>query len=247
MVPLPSAKALYHQLSLHIRSTVERMCRVLYARTSGARLPLAIVLAGILVSFSYACSDGRVVKEKIGLNIDSAHTMLTREVDMLISDSGMIKYRLISETWYIYDRSDRREWYFPDGLKMHSYDSLSMGETLISADTAHYYTQLQEWVLIGNVKIRSLNGDQLHTSKLHWQQDQRKVYSNDTTYFLTEGKELRGNRFEAKDDLTQYSIYNNSGTFEVSDQENPDLASPAPSNPSTTQSSATVDASQAEP
>lgn len=194
------------------------------------------MLAGIVLSISQACSNGKVVQENIGLNIDSAHTMLTRGVDMLISDSGMIKYRLISETWYIYDRSDRREWYFPNGLKMHSYDSLSTGETLISADTAHYYTQQQEWILIGNVKIRSLNGDQLHTAKLHWQQDQRKVYSNDTTYFLTEGKELRGNRFEAKDDLTQYSIYNNSGTFEVSDQNDPALAPTAPSSSSTTQS-----------
>lgn len=200
-------------------------------------MPIAMVMCGMLLTLSYACTDGRVVKENTGLNIDSAHTMLTKQVDMLISDSGMIKYRLLSETWYIYDRPDRQEWYFPDGLQMRSYDSVSMGETLISADTAHYYTQQQEWVLIGNVKIRSLNGDQLYTPKLHWQQHERMVYSNDTTYFLTNGKELRGNRFEAKDDLTQYSIYNNSGTFEVSDQ---DGFSPTPTTTATTSSQAST-------
>lgn len=141
--------------------------------------------------------------------------MYTRDVDMLVSDSGLTKYRLVSKTWFIYDREDRKEWVFPDTLTMWSVDSLHPGNKLVRADSAIFHVPEDEWELIGNVRIHGLHGEKLYTPRLHWQRRDKKLYSNDSTYFYTNGRELRGNRFEARDDLSQYSIYNNSGNFEV--------------------------------
>lgn len=173
---------------------------------------LLVTLGFVLLS---ACSKPKVERQHIGLNIDSAYMMYTKDVDMLVSDSGLTKYRLTSPVWIIYDREDRKEWLFPDSLRMWSVDSLQPGNQLVAADSAIFYVPQEEWVLIGNVRIHGLKGEKLYTQRLHWQRREKRLFSNDTTYFYTDGKELRGNRFEAKDDLSQYSIYNNSGNFEV--------------------------------
>lgn len=162
-----------------------------------------------------SCAKDKVEKKHTGINIDSAYMMYTRDVDMLVSDSGLTKYRLVSKTWFIYDREDRKEWVFPDTLTMWSVDSLHPGNKLVRADSAIFHVPEDEWELIGNVRIHGLHGEKLYTPRLHWQRRDKKLYSNDSTYFYTNGRELRGNRFEAHDDLSQYSIYNNSGNFEV--------------------------------
>ncbi len=165
--------------------------------------------------FSSSCSQGKVERQALGLNIDSAYMMLTRDVDMLISDSGQTKYRLLSPVWIVYDRPDRKEWVFPDSLRMWSVDSLKPGNRLVAADSAVFYVPREEWVLMGNVRIQGLKGEKLYTQRLHWLRQEHKLYSNDTTYFYTEGKELHGDRFEAKDDLSQYTIYSSRGKFLV--------------------------------
>lgn len=150
--------------------------------------------------------------------MDTAYMMLTRDVDMLVSDSGLTRYRLIAPVWLVYDRPDRKEWVFSQGLKMWSVDSLQPGNELVSADTAYHFTDREEWLLIGNVRIHGLRGEKLYTSRLHWLRKQKRLYSDDTTYFATEGRELRGSRFEAADDLSEYSIYNNSANLLVQER-----------------------------
>lgn len=162
-----------------------------------------------------SCSSGKVEREHLGINMDSAYMMLTREVDMLVSDSGLTKYRMTSPAWIVYDREDRKEWFFPEGLKMWSVDSLRPGNELVTADTVIFRVPEEEWVLIGNVRIHGLRGERLYTPRLYWQRRDKRLYSHDSTYFYTEGRELRGSRFEAADDLSWYSIYNNRGNFEV--------------------------------
>lgn len=178
--------------------------------------PIAFVLLSLL---GMACSDGKVERKTLGLNIDSSHMMLTRNVDMLISDSGQTKYRLLSPIWIVYDNADRKEWLFPDSLRMWSVDSLRPGNQLVSADSAIFYVPREEWVLIGNVRIHGLKGEKLYTQRLHWLRSEHKLFSNDTTYFYTDGKQLHGNRFEAKDDLSQYVIYNSRGDFRIKEEE----------------------------
>lgn len=170
-----------------------------------------------LIGLGMACSKPKVERQDLGMNIDSAYMMLTREVDMMISDSGQTKYRLIAPLWIIYDRSDRREWIFPDSLRMWSVDSVKPGNRLVAADSAIYNLSREEWILMGNVKIDGYKGEMLYTQRLHWLRGEKRLFSNDTTYFYTEGKVLHGNRFEAKDDLSQYTIYTTRGDFRVQD------------------------------
>lgn len=182
---------------------------------------LTEVLTSIIIALLLcmgSCSKPKVERTQLGLNIDSAYMMLTRDVDMLVSDSGQTKYRLKSSLWIIYDRPDRKEWLFPDTLRMWSVDSLKPAMQLITADSAIFYVPREEWVLIGNVRIHGLKGERLYTQRLHWLRSEKKLFSNDTTYFYTEGRELHGDRFEANDDLSRYTIYKSRGDFRVEER-----------------------------
>lgn len=165
-----------------------------------------------------SCQKKRVDTASLGLNIDSSYMMRTEGIDMLVSDSGVTKYRLLSPMWLIYDNKDKQEWLFPLGLKLEGYDTLRPSEVLIVADTARYLPQREEWELWGNVRIHGPRGERLYTPRLFWLKAERRMYSDDTTYFRTEGRELHGDRFNARDDLSSYSIYNNRGSVEYEEE-----------------------------
>lgn len=189
-----------------------------FALTPAVRAVLFVGLGAMLSIGLLACQKKKVETAALGLNIDSSYTMRTEGIDMLVSDSGVTKYRLLSPMWLIYDRSDRQEWLFPLGLKLEGYDTVRPSEVLITADTARYLPQREEWELWGQVRIHGPRGERLYTPRLFWLKGERRMYSNDTTYFRTEGRELHGDRFDARDDLSQYSIYNNRGSVEYEEE-----------------------------
>lgn len=207
--PLPKPQQQSKSLRSQLTAEPERLFALFFRATSIGLLYLILVAS---------CGKPRVEREKLGIDMDTAYMMLTRDVDMLVSDSGLTRYRMVTPLWLIYDRPDRKEWVFNQGLEMWSVDSVQPGNELVTADTAYYFSDREEWLLIGNVRIHGLKGERLYTPRLHWLRGQRRLYSDDTTYFATEGKELRGSRFEASDDLSEYSIYNNSANLLVQEQ-----------------------------
>ena len=101
---------------------------------------------------------------------------------MLISDSGITRYRLVSKLWLIFDKAKEPYWFFPKGLYVEKYDTLFHTEGFIKADTAYNYSRKHLWKLVGNVKIVSLQGSKFETSLLYWDQREAKLYSDKFMY-----------------------------------------------------------------
>lgn len=176
-------------------------------------LAIVLSLAGL-----GACGQKKVEIRNLEIDTTSMYTIRTEQVDVLISDSGQVKYRLISPLWLIYDESDPKYWLFPDGLRLEGFDSIQSSEIFIEADSAVHRVEQEEWVLYGNVRMHGTEGRRLYTPQLHWLKRERRFYSNDTTYFFTQGRELRGDHFSARDDLSSYSIYRSRGDFDYKDK-----------------------------
>lgn len=218
--PGPRAKVGTAHQSIKLQSASLRgVLWCLFASIGRTRQFLSLALCIVIGVGTLSCNKKKFDMAKLGLNIDSSYMMRTEGIDMLVSDSGVTKYRLLSPMWLVYDNKDKREWYFPQGLKLEGYDTINPSELLILADTARYIPDVEEWQLWGNVRIHGPKGERLYTPRLYWLKKDRRMYSNDTTYFLTQGRELHGERFEAKDDLSTYSIYNNSGSVEYEEQD----------------------------
>ena len=184
---------------------------------------LLFIFCSLFLSLG-ACSKKKVEVKNLAVDPDSLYTARMVALNTLISDSGLIRYRMTAPELLIYERSERNEWVFPRGLILRPYDLKSGSQVFIKADSAIRRPLKEEWELIGHVHVQGPAGQRLKTQRLFWLRSEQRLYSDDTTYFVTNGKELRGSHFNAKDDLSWYEIYDNKGSFDY--DENKSSAQP---------------------
>lgn len=152
---------------------------------------------------------------------DSLPDMRTIGVTTLISDSGMIRYKIITAEWLIYSHRNPPFWAFEKGIYLEKFDSIFHVDASIKADTAYYYEPKKLWELRGNVHIQSQRGDKFETQLMFWDQDKEKIYSDKFIRIEQVDKVLTGYGFESNQQMTEYQIYNNTGIFTVEDNPAP--------------------------
>ena len=145
-----------------------------------------------------ACSGGEKNLAEAITERDSLPSMKTLGVTTLISDSGITRYKIITEEWEIYDKKNPPYWAFEKGVYLEKFDSLFHIDASIKADTAYYYEKKKLWELRSNVHIRSQRGDKF-------------------VRIEQEDKIITGYGFESNQQMTEYQIYNNTGIFTVED------------------------------
>ena len=164
-----------------------------------------------------SCNKQKELAEAIKDN-DSIPDMKTLGVTTLISDSGMIRYKIITAEWLIYNDVDTPFWAFEKGIYLEKFDTLFHIDSSIKADTAYYYEPKKLWELKGNVHIRSQRGDKFDTQLLFWDQREEKIYSDKYIRIEQPDRILTGYGFESNQQMTEYQIYNNTGVFAVEDK-----------------------------
>ena len=178
---------------------------------------IAAFLAAIMFVLFPACSgQDKNLAEAISEN-DTLPSMRTLGVTTLISDSGITRYKIVTEEWEIFDKKNPPYWAFEKGVYLEKFDTLFRIDASIKADTAYYYDKKKLWELKGNVQILSQKGDKFHTELLFWDEKKEKVYSDKFIQIEQEDKTIRGYGFESNQDLTEYEIKNTTGIFTVED------------------------------
>lgn len=148
---------------------------------------------------------------------DSIPTMRTTGVTTYISDSGLIRYKITTPEWLVYNEVDTPFWAFEKGLYLEKFDTLFHIDASIKADTAYYTEPRKLWELRGNVHIQSQNGDKFDTQLMFWDQKNERIYSDRFIRIEQPDKVLTGYGFESNQQMTEYRIFNNTGIFTVED------------------------------
>ena len=164
-----------------------------------------------------ACSGGKTEVVEGYENVDTLPSMYTCDVNTLISDSGITRYRIEAPLWYMYEGENTEEpyWYFPQGIYVEQFDTLFVTETMIEGDTAIYYKKPQKWRLTGNVHIENTEGKKFYTQQLYWDQKAREIYS-DSAIRIIDGEEvIEGVGFKSNEQITKYVILRTTGIFTV--------------------------------
>ena len=143
-------------------------------------------------------------------------TMLTRDVETLISDSGVTRYRIVTPIWYVYDEVEEPYWRFPEGLNLNKYDNFFRTEATVRADSAIYLKRKQTWQLDGNVSISNVMNEKFLTQQLFWDQRTHKLYSDSFIHIERTDRVLEGYGFESNESMTTYTIRKPSGIFPTS-------------------------------
>lgn len=179
---------------------------------------MLMVLLVLVGSILLGCKR-RDVKMKTGAILDRKNVAVLQATDVntLISDSGIVRYKIIAATWQVYDKADTPYWEFPDGIYLERFDIDLQPDATIEADYAYYDEPAQRWTLRGNVKAVNLEGEQFETPLLFWDQKSESVYSDSSIVITREHSIIKGVGFRSNQSMTQYTILRPTGSFPIKD------------------------------
>ncbi len=182
-------------------------------------LSITIAVGAMVMLVLFSSCSGR--KKELGEAIterDSLPVMDTRGVVTLVSDSGIIRYRVNAEEWKVYDRKSPSYWAFEKGVYVEKFDSLFQVEASIEADTAYYYDKQKLWKLMSNVHIRNLKGEKFDTDLLFWDQNKKKVYSDRQVRIEQPDQIIYAVGFESDEQMTKYKFFKTNGIFYIDEE-----------------------------
>ena len=176
-----------------------------------------IIIGALLATMILSCEEQ---KEHIAPPIyerDSVSVMTTYGVNTLISDSGVIKYKIVTERWDVNTVKNPSCWTFEKGVFFEQFDEKLHVEAYIQADSAWYYDQKKLWHLRGRVRIRNNNGLLYESEELFWDGLRHELYSNVFSKVTTPERSMEGTYFLSDERMTHYTVSNSKGSFERSD------------------------------
>lgn len=192
-----------------------RLNDVVYHRNTNITIALGVMVMFLLFS---ACSGRKKELGKAITERDSLPVLDTRGVTTLISDSGITRYRIVTEEWLMFDRKNPPYWAFEKGVYLENFDSLFQVEASIKSDTAYFFNKEGLWKLMGNVHIQNLQGEKFDTQLLYWDQNKQKVYSDKFIRIEQPDRIITGRGFESNQQMTVYTIHKPEGIFYLDDE-----------------------------
>lgn len=149
---------------------------------------------------------------------ETTPTMTTDSVRTLVSDSGITKYRITTQTWLMYEEAKKPFWRFPDGLLLEQFDSVFNVAASIICDSATYFKDDQLWRLDGNVNIETVKKEIILTNQLFYSQRKNEIYSDSFVHIEQNNRIIEGYGFISNDRMTTYSLDSVSGIFPMERQ-----------------------------
>ncbi|WP_410524360.1 LPS export ABC transporter periplasmic protein LptC [Prevotella sp. AGR2160] len=160
---------------------------------------------------------------------DSVDVMTSYGVNTLVSDSGVIKYRIVAERWTVNEVKNPSRWSFEKGIFMEAFDENFHVYSYVQADTAYYYDQRKLWNLRGRVRILTKDGLRFASNEIFWDMNSHEIYSFSFSRLVTPDRTLQGTYFKSDEQMTKYVVSNTRGSFSRSDFEDAGGSQPAPS------------------
>ena len=177
------------------------------------RLALSIIVLVLLLTGFVACQE-QVEHTALAINDrDSVPVMVSWGVNTLISDSGVIKYRIVTERWEVNQAKRPSRWTFDKGLFLEQFDEKFHVQGYIQCDTAYYYDQQKLWELRSRVRVLTKDGLRFRSEQLFWNEAEHVLYSHVYSKLITPERTLQGSYFRSDERMTKYYVSNSRGSF----------------------------------
>ena len=192
------------------------MCEIV-KRKRWCRMALPILLAFQFSLLMISCDEAQEHTAPAIYDRDSVSMMVSYGVNTLISDSGIIKYKIVTERWDVNVVKQPSRWTFEKGVFFEQFDQNFHVEAYVQADTAWYYDQQKLWHLRGRVRIRNSNGLIYQSEELYWDGLKHELYSNVFSKVTTPERTLQGTYFRSDEQMRHYTVSNSKGSFMAED------------------------------
>ncbi|HCN53545.1 MAG TPA: LPS export ABC transporter periplasmic protein LptC [Prevotella sp.] len=174
----------------------------------------------MFVLFFASCEEQKEHTAPAVFPRDSASVMTSYGVNTLISDSGIIKYRIVTERWDVNTVKNPSRWTFEKGVFLEQFDEKFHVQSYIQCDTAYYYDQMKLWELRGRVRILTKDGIRFSSEQLFWDENKHELYSHVFSRLVTPDRRLQGSYFRSDEKMTRYFVSNTKGSFTKGDLDN---------------------------
>ena len=181
-----------------------------------------------LLAFTACGEEAKEHTAPAVLERDSVSMMTSYGVNTLISDSGVIKYRIVTERWDVNTIRQPNRWEFMKGVFFEQFDEQFHVQGYIQADTAWYYDKMKLWKLRGRVRVRNNNGLIYKSEELYWDGLRHELYSYVFSKVITPERTLEGTYFRSDERMTKYTVSNSTGSFIPNEEEEASDSTAAP-------------------
>jgi LPS export ABC transporter protein LptC len=183
------------------------------------RFPAFPVLFALIMSCIMSCRKEQQEQIEVAFNPDSSYTLKKTDVNALVSDSGITRYKVTTQTLLIFEKAKDPYWFFPDGVYLERYDTVFNIEASIKADTAYRYVRRRLWKFEGHVDISNSKGERFQTSQMFLDENSNSVYSE---MYIRVTKKVKGDvfinegtGFRSNIDISVYDIFHPSAEIPV--------------------------------
>ena len=179
-----------------------------------------IALLFILMALSFAnisCETNRDEIMALGKKV-TMPALTGKGVTILYSDSTLLKIKLLTPQMQKYEKDVKEPiTIMPKGLFVIFYDESGKESTTLKADYGVRYEHSKRMEVKYNVEVVNVNGEKLNTEHLTWDEQKKKITSDDFVKITTAKQIIMGKGLESNQDFTQYEIREVTGTINIED------------------------------
>ena len=178
---------------------------------------ISLVLISLFFGFVACNSNPKKTATSASEDIEFKKTpsMQGEGVSTLVTDSGLLTYRMEAPKLTINDKVDTPFWHMPEGLHMITYSKDSEPEGDIKSKFALYYIDSDLWELRKEVVAISPEGMKLETELLYWDRKKKEIYTDQFVRITEEGSVTTGYGFKSDEEFVDWVIYEISTEIDV--------------------------------
>lgn len=176
----------------------------------------------ILMAFSFVFGSCETNRDEImALGKKTVMPALTgKDITMLYSDSTVLKMKLETPQMQQYEKDVKEPvTIMPKGLFVTFYDDNGKESMTLKADYGVLYKNSNRMEVKYNVEVVNADGAKLNTEHLIWNEQKKKITSDDFVKITTAKEIIMGKGLEANQDFSQYEIKEVTGTIRVEDNQ----------------------------
>ncbi len=165
-------------------------------------LPIAFLIAVLLSACENDISEVNRLFSKEETLVETA-----KEVEMLYSDSSILKLRIVAPTLLRYIEKSEPFQEFPDGLYVEFFSE--NGEEVVGRLTAGYAQRFDNddrFIVRDSVVWEGSQGEKLETEELTWDEENDKVHTNKFVIVRRPDEIIYGHGFESNQKFTEWRI-----------------------------------------
>lgn len=137
------------------------------------------------------------------------------DIEMYYTEKDLIKIKMIAQKVFEYENGDRE---FPEGIYLEFYNETGVMTSTLKANSAYYFSEEDKWRGRGDVEIINIEKkEQLNTEELFWKQDTKRIFTEKFVTIKLAAEVIYGTGLEAAQDLSDYTIKNPQGEFDMVD------------------------------